>query len=499
MATSKERRPLRKGKVLAGAAAAAVAAPASAATITVNSLADAVVAGNGQCTLREAVNNSNANADTTGGDCVAGAGADTIAFSVAGTITLTGGALNLTDSVTVQGPGAGSLTVSGNSASQVFYSSSPVNVTISGLALTGGNGGAIFLDGATSLTLTNTLVSGNTSGNRGGGVFVRNATSVSITGSTVSGNTSTSGAGGGGLFLYRVSGSITISSSTVSGNTAPRGGGIKLYDTSGPTTISDSTISGNTSSFAGGGIFLYKPSAPVTIQRSTISGNSATVEGGGLFFYKDSAAMTLEDSTISGNTSATGGGIFLLGAFPAGHSLDINHTTMQGNTATTAGGNIAGGSSANTINIADSIIAGGASPTGPDISNGAATVNMNFSLLQNTAGATVVGANNVTGASPLLGPLANNGGPTQTHLPGAGSPVINAGSSAIVVPPATDQRGLARVVGIIDIGSVELASGAGGLPTAVPTLSQWALGLLASLMAWFGIRRPREAAPRAAR
>jgi len=59
-----------------------------AAAITVNSLADASVSGNGQCTLREAITNANNNADSSGGDCGAGSGTDTITFSLNGTITL---------------------------------------------------------------------------------------------------------------------------------------------------------------------------------------------------------------------------------------------------------------------------------------------------------------------------------------------------------------------------------------------------------------------------
>jgi CSLREA domain-containing protein len=68
----------------------AVAAPetARAATITVNTLADESTAGDGLCLLREAINNANSASDTTGGDCVAGTGTDTINFSVSGTIKL---------------------------------------------------------------------------------------------------------------------------------------------------------------------------------------------------------------------------------------------------------------------------------------------------------------------------------------------------------------------------------------------------------------------------
>jgi hypothetical protein len=210
-----------------------------------------------------------------------------------------------------------------------------------------------------------------------------------------------------------------------------------------------------------------------------------------MFLYRVAGAVTLDNSTVSGNTAGRGGGIYLYR--PNGSQLTINSSTLMGNTATAAGGNIEGGTLASTINITNSIIAGGTAPVGADIDQGPTTINMNFSLLQAAAGVVVAGGNNITGVSPQLGPLANNGGPTQTHLPAAASPVINAGTLPVA---ATDQRLLPRVVGAApDMGSVEAAAAAlpvSGIP--VPTLSQWMLALLASLMAMLGLRRQR--APR---
>lgn len=545
---------LRKGTALAaGTAAAALGGHASAATITVNSLADATVAGNGQCTLREALNNANANADTTGGDCAAGTGTDTISLPLTGTIVLGGTQLSITDSAVIQGPAAGTLTIDGNGASRIFYiynNAALLDVTISRLTLTGGTSasgsavsekgenltlsnvtitantsgrGAVALPAGGTLNIQSSVISGNTGGSGGGAVFAKSSTALTINNSTLSGNQTTgkggaaflylssgtiaitnssitgnsAGSRGGGLFLYSFTAAVTVSSSVVSGNTATsRGGGFFLYKVNGPVTVSDTTISGNTSNNRGGGLFLYKSTGPgvVTIQRSTISGNSAAFAGGGLFFYKTASTQTLEDTTVSGNTTnQAGGGIYLKGPFGAGQLLDIRSTTMMSNTAATSGGNIEGGTSANDIHITNSIVAGGAAPVGPDINSNAAIISMNFSLLQSTANATVVGANNLTGVNPLLGPLANNGGPTQTRLPAAGSPVIDAGTAAGI--PATDQRGLPRLVGPApDMGSVEVqAALAVAGPVPAPTLSEWALALLATLVAWMGMRRmPRR-------
>ena len=90
-----------------------------AATITVNSTADNTTAGDGQCTLREAIANVNAAGDTTGGDCAAGTGSgDTIVFNLTlpATITLTTNTeLAITRDVTIRGPTTGALAIDGNS------------------------------------------------------------------------------------------------------------------------------------------------------------------------------------------------------------------------------------------------------------------------------------------------------------------------------------------------------------------------------------------------
>jgi predicted outer membrane repeat protein len=97
--------------------------------------------------------------------------------------------------VTITGPGASSLTISGNNTFEVFYINLTVSVSISGLTITNGrssgNGGGIYSNGV--LTLTNAVVSNN-SANYGGGIY--NPGSLTLINSTVSGN-SASGDGGG--------------------------------------------------------------------------------------------------------------------------------------------------------------------------------------------------------------------------------------------------------------------------------------------------------------
>lgn len=455
----------------AGAALATMGGQASAAVIVVNSLADVIAAGNSECTLREAVANANSNSDTSGGDCVAGAGTDTIDLSsLSGTITLGGTHLRLTDSTTVQGPTTGTLTIDANNVSRIFYvRTAGVNLTISRLTLTRGrnsSGAAIRFEQSGSLTINHSTITGNISTSKGGALFFRsNAGGVIISNTSISSNTASSG--GAGLFLYNVAGTSSITSSTISGNSGgSRGSGIFLYKINAPLTINETTISGNSNAGGrGGALFFYKSSAPgtLTVDRSTISGNTAG-QGAGFFFYKTNSTLRLENTTVSGNTATggKGGGIYLKGSFGGSQLTEIRSSTIASNTASGSGGNLDGGNSANTINITNSIIAGGAAPTGPDINKGNSTINMNYSLLQDTSSAAVVGSNNVTGVDPQLGALANNGGTTLTMRIANASPARDSGSTTFVSVAATDQRGFARVSGSnVDMGAVEI----GGLGT----------------------------------
>src|SRR5262249_39440941 len=109
-----------------------------------------------------------------------------------------------------------------------------------------------------------------------------------------------------------------------------------------------------------------------------------------------------------------------------------------------------------TITLLNTIVAGNTDQGGqaPDCSG--TITSQGHNLIQSTLGCTITGdtTGNITGQNPLLGPLTKNGGLTQTQLPLAGSPVIDAGTSAGA--PATDQRGISRPQEAgVDIGAVE--------------------------------------------
>ncbi len=456
-----------KEKALLSGAALAIAglgfgAPAEAAAFNVSNLNDS-----GAGSLRQAIEDANA-----------AAGADTVTFQagLTGTITLTTGQLDITDSVDIQGPGAAVISVSGNNASRVFYlynNAALIDVTISGLTITQGNAsiGAGVVDFDENLTLDHVAITGNHASSDGGGLWLDGFTfSATIRDSTISGNIADGD--GGGVYNEDTGGLLLFQRTAITGNQAAnRGGGVYFYDPDDAVTFEDSTISNNTAGIDGGGIFLYDTDGgPFTISRTTISGNSAS-SGGGAFFYGPDDAVVIENSTISGNHAITGsgGGLFLYNLYAP---FTIRNSTIANNTSTQGGGGIYLYSGTATLTddiVGDNSIVAPLPPrahtkglaAGPNDLAGGGQFDVSYSLIETPAGANVndiVG--NILGQDPQLGPLQNNGGPTETQKPASTSPVINTGDPAFTPPPSVDQRGFARVVnGRIDMGAVELNPG----------------------------------------
>jgi hypothetical protein len=448
------------GAVAAGLAM--LAAPAAdAATFTVTNTNDG-----GAGSLRDAIVTANATP-----------GADVITFqpTVTGTITLTTGQLYITDSLDLQGPGASTLTVSGNNASRVFYVYNPSNllidVTISGLTITQGaaNVGAGVINFDENVTLDHVAITNNTATAVGGGVATGGTSgTITITNSTITGN---SAPRGGGVYLYDIGSPALIQDSVISGNQAidGSGGGIYLYGPNYDVTIRRTTISGNTAAGNGGGIYFYDTDGgDVFIEDSTISGNHASYNGGGVYFYNVDDPITITNTTISGNTADNrGGGVYFYGS---GAPFTVDLSTIAGNTALVAGGNFA--NNGNTVTLNNTIVGDGTAPVNPDLDGG--TFTSNYSLIETPGTATLIAnAGTVTGVDPQLGALQNNGGPTQTQLPALTSPVINTGDPAFVPPPANDQRGLPRVsAGHVDIGAVEVQGGTIQLSSATYSVAE---------------------------
>lgn len=415
---------------------------------------------------------------------------DVISFQagLAGTILMTKDNPIINQDITIQGPGPGVITINGQDKYHPFQFRHDGASTISGLTITHGysndanndnSGGAIALYGADngdvgSLTISNMVLTANNAENDGGAVWCAGyysegegqyvAGPVTIVDSTISGNH----AGGGGGALYTDDCDANILRTTISGNSSDNdGGGLYLDDEVEGSVVRDSTISGNTAndpnpnySANGGGVFMND--VTLTIQNSTISGNTAEDEGGGI--YQDDGELTLVQTTITANTGQTVGGLASdqtgAAAVPNVEAKgDTEKETLQKTNETTR--DTVGAQQGNLTALIGTILAGNA---GLDLrgSGSAGEIRSTNSLLGIVDPSTVVHdqGGTLTGANPMLGPLADNGGPTMTHALLEGSPAIDTGPVPTPTFPDNefDQRftGFPRVInGRVDIGAFE--------------------------------------------
>ena len=261
---------------------------------------------------------------------------------------------------------------------------------------------------------------------------------------------------------------IEISNLTIRHGKAGSGGGIEHYG-DGSLTITACAITDNRANTAqGGGIFVAD--GAVTINNSTVSNNTSYSSGGGLAIPGTTSNPTLyvNNSTISGNTADSngGGGIRLQSG-----TLTVASSTIVSNTALDGYPNRGGGGIRTTVSpypsIKNSIIANNTADgvPGPDCQG---TIDSGgYNLVEDTTDCGGLVGTDITGQDPLLGPLANNGGDTETHALLIGSPAIDAAnpSGCTDVDGAaltTDQRGQSRAydgdgdsTAACDIGAVE--------------------------------------------
>lgn len=331
-------------------------------------------------------------------------GADTIVFAVSGTIAINPalGQFSIATNVTIDGPGAGQLTISGADAKRVFSVSSGVTVTVQDVTIADGyvpvgqNGGGI--SNAGDLTLSSVTIVDNFAGSNGGGVYSGGAGSaIRIYNSTIANNQA--GWGGGVRVALPGSTAAEIVGSTIHSNTANNGvgngvaGGVYFTGGAGSPTalVANTTISGNTALQYSGGLRAHQ-SAVVNVTNSTITLNHADIVGGG-FSSVGGSVTTFANTIVLGNTSG-----------------NANNTDGEG------------------------VFYGGTSTN----------------LMGRIAGTTYY-----SGPSGLA-PLADNGGPTLTHAISPTSPAFNAGNNTAAAALTTDQRGLSRLVGgVVDIGAFE--------------------------------------------
>ena len=433
----------------------------------------------GAGSLRQAIIDANSNSGI----------ADTITFDVSSpiTVTLSSTLPPITDpaGLTIDGTGQ-TITISGNNSVQVMRVNIGAKLTLEHLTVINGRadgGGGIYNNQGTLIVSNSTFFGNNAYDYNGGGIYSYGTLIVSN--STFSNNSAYDY--GGGIYSY---GSFIVSNSTFSSNRSGYyGGGIYSY---GAINASNSSFSDNSTDYHGGGIYN---NGSLSVSNSSFSGNSADDSGGGIY---SNGSFSVSNSTFSSNSASTGGGIYNFGTYSANVSnstfsgnnadsgggilntstLSVSNSTFSGNNADSGGGIYNTG----TLNLSNTILANSAS--GGDCDNDSGTVNAFGINLVQTGGCIISGA--ITAASQL-GPLADNGGPTQTMALLAGSPAIDAADNAICAAPPInnlDQRGVTRPYGSsCDIGAYESEDDP-SVPTAtvIPTLSVWALMLLNTLV-----------------
>jgi hypothetical protein len=404
-----------------------------------------------------------------------------------GTITLTSGELAISQDLTIAGPGAGVLTVSGNHASRVFDIAANYIVDISGLTIADGmvqgpdaQGGGILNAG--TLTVTNSTLRGNSAGGvfgsgRGGGIYNQSGT-LTVASSTLTGNFTSGPVNYGGIYN---SGTLTVTSSTLSGNSPTFGVGGGIYN-SGTLTVISSTLSGN-SAITGGGIFNLN--GTLTVISSTLRDNSAVGfrsgggVGGGIY---NSGTLTVTSSTLTGN-SATAGGVG--GGIYNSGTLTVTSSTLTGNSAGSQGGGIFSATPAVTSS-GNTIVAGNSASSSPDVTG--ALTSQGYNLIGDGSGGSGYTSTDLVGTAtnpidPKLGPLQDNGGPTQTRALLPGSPALNAGDPAQL--GVADQRGVVRRGGV-NIGAYQASASAFALTALTAATAGAPFGLVVTAVDAFG-------------
>ncbi|MEM9063041.1 MAG: hypothetical protein AAGD13_21475 [Pseudomonadota bacterium] len=386
--------------------------------LTVTTVSDVVDEFDGETSLREAI--GFVNDGTLSGTITFADGAGE-AFENGGQIDLGGSQLILSAALTIDGDldddGVSDVTIDAQGASRVFEVNTG-GAAIDGLTITGGSVGA-----------------------SGGGIIVLSGAGLTLTNSVVSGNTATGTSIGGGIFSE---GTLTIESSTISGNSSERGAGVANYG--GSATITDSTVSNNaTAGFTSYGGGLYSRTGSLTVYNSTVSGNSTNFAGGGAFIRDSSANFT--NTTFYGNNAVYQGGAFYgLGI----HTTSFTNSTISGNYSQVVGG-VSTGSKSATTTFNNVLFVGNTDSDGVSsdlftfgsthVFNGqnligANTTAYNAGALANVSNAA---AADVFATTVLLngadaGALADNGGAVETIalLANGSNPALDAGDDSLL-------------------------------------------------------------------
>jgi predicted outer membrane repeat protein len=395
---------------------------------------------------------------------IADGGTITFDPSLAGqTITLSS-TIMVTQSMTIDGSGLSlMIRLDGNNAVRLLEINGNITVIIKALDLRNGRnsgpigGGAIYIDGYSNVTIQDSNLESNISLLEAGAISIGSDAQVTVLNSRFAYNSSDAQAGA----IYAHGSTLTVRDSFFIMNTSGLDGGAIVVDYGGTYVIEGNAFDLNQGSI-GGAIAVYQsPGQQVFLRGNTFAGNAATGYGGAFSFVLiegSVAPITVENNTFHNNRAYRGGAIYADGI------AILRNNSVSGNTASSAGASIFFDDGSNT-KLYNNIIANGVSSAECG-GNGTYTTDGNNNLVEDGS---AICMPSVTG-DPLVGPLAYNGGSTQTMELLPGSPAIDAGDDANC--PATDQRGVLRPQGAhCDIGAVEMEGMIQPTDTHTPTVT----------------------------
>ncbi len=355
----------------------------------------------------------------------------------------------------------------------------------------GGNGGgALYLSGGSTATVSDSLFNGNVAGN-GGAIHLlhSNLLATAVTFAENVANNSAGGGGGGAIYMdgtKELSGEVRLVACMFQQNSTNQLGGaiFSFPEGSGATHVDQSLFEGNVSTNRGQGGAIYHQSAlgigALEITRSLFVNNRAAAgpldaasQGGALWLLD--APVTIGNSTFTANDATHSQSASMApdnwrrgfgGAIRTSSETTIVNSTLVGNTAGFVGGAVAGSATAVNSIFANNT---GGNPWSiqqnctVELMNGGGNIQYPQKTTGNWNDYECLGGQ--TAVNPLLGSLNDNGGPTWTIPLLAGSPAIDSGQNGEC--PATDQRGFARADGQCDVGAYEVGAAPGPILRAI--------------------------------
>lgn len=398
--------------------------------------------------------------------------------------------------------GGGLVTLDGGGANRILVARDRTTLSVRNLRFVNGaadasssrkvgSGGAVAGLYQTRVEVIGSTFEHNTAGLGGGAVAVGTDSTLSITRSVFTGNSSWYGGA-----VYSLLSPLTVVNSTFTGNSTTTTGGLGdggAIGTDGGAPIGEggtiricgSVLKDNTGHGSGGGAYLWAYAKDaIIIERTTFDGNTVKSNGrggGGLgggarvsvgpTDQGGKGTITIRDTSVLSNTSDGNGGAFYVDCLP---TCSITNSTFYGNSAQGYGGAIFGdGHHDNNVTFAknsagghggalfgknfvlhNTVLAGNAAhnPWGQAMScSETGKGDHVIQWLVSSADRSTACVSGAKAANPRLAAPAANGGPTLTMLPAAGSPLLNAGAAC----QPRDQRGTSRNTKKCDVGAVQ--------------------------------------------